>query len=95
MVRKIGSIAALTLAPLTAAAQGAPVPNPADPKAAVPAAQYRSAFQGYRPYREQGPGNWSETLRNLGPPWRGPGSQAATPKPPAKPAPQPAHGGHK
>jgi hypothetical protein len=96
MVGRIGSIAAaLVGAPLAALAQGAPVPDPADPKAALPAVQYRSAFAGYRPWREQEPGDWSETLRKLGPPLWGPGSQTSVPKPPAKPAPRPGHGGHK
>jgi hypothetical protein len=95
MIGKIGNIAALVAAPLTAMAQGGPLPDPADPKAAAPAVQYRSAFAGYRPWREQEPGSWSETLRDLGPPWWGPGSQAARPKPAAKPAPRSGQGGGK
>ena len=33
-------------------------PAPADPAAAVPAIRYESAFEGYRPYREQPLADW-------------------------------------
>jgi hypothetical protein len=46
-----------TPAPTASAAPG-PVRDPAQPAAEVPRTGYRSAFTGYRPWQEQGVGDW-------------------------------------
>jgi len=77
-----------------AAAQGVQRPDPSDPSAGTPPVQYRSAFEGYRPYAEVAPGRWreaNEEMQRLG------GPLGHVPRPPAagKPAPKPAaHAGH-
>lgn len=38
-----------------ASAQERERPNPTDPRAKVPAVEYRSAFEGYRPFAEEKP----------------------------------------
>lgn len=35
-------------------------PNPADPRAAVAAPQYRSAFTDYQSFRDEKPASWRE-----------------------------------
>lgn len=57
------------------AAQGA-----ADPKAKVPPAQYRSAFEGYRPFADEKPRDWRKSNEEV--------AKAAAKKPAG-------HGGHK
>lgn len=44
-----------------ASAQERERPNPTDPRAKVPAVEYRSAFEGYRPFAEQKPAPWRES----------------------------------
>ena len=60
----------LTLAAATAAqahgAAAAPKADPLDPKAAVPAPVYRSAFEGYKPYTDEIAGNWKEANDTVG-----------------------------
>jgi len=41
-----------------AAAQQQAAGHPADPRAAVPAPAYASAFSGYRPFRDEPPAPW-------------------------------------
>lgn len=48
------------LAASTAAAQSVKPPHPADAAAAVPAAQYESAFAGYTPIRNEKLAPWRE-----------------------------------
>lgn len=59
-----------------AAAQNAPQADPRDPKAPVPPVEYRSAFEGYQPYKEPELASWreaNERVRRVDKP---------TPKPP-------------
>ena len=44
-----------------ASAQERERPNPTDPRAKVPAVEYRSAFEDYRPFAEQKPAPWRES----------------------------------
>ncbi len=78
--------------------------DPTDPQARVPALEYRSAFENYRPYRDSPVTNWrasNEEVRAIG----GHAGHLATPdgarnravKPEAKdslPAEKPKSGGH-
>ena len=41
-------------------------PEPADPRAAVPATSYRSAFEGYSAFREQEPADWRQLNEEVG-----------------------------
>jgi hypothetical protein len=77
-----------------AAAQQPQRPNPADPKANVPAVEHRSVFEGYRRYAEPEVSGWREMNEEVG---RigghvGMHRQGGATKPAAKP---PAHGEHK
>lgn len=49
-----------------AAAQGADRPSPKDPKAKVPAVEYRSAFEGYRRFADQDLGDWRKANEEVG-----------------------------
>ncbi|MFT7773985.1 hypothetical protein [Roseateles sp.] len=40
-------------------------PDPLNSKAQVPAAAYRSAFQGYRPNAETGVGSWADANKTV------------------------------
>ena len=82
------------------AAQNAERPNPNDPKAKVPPIEYRSAFEGYRPFTDQEAADWRRANEEVGAagghaghrPGQGPG------RPTSKPQPGQAdkeHGGHK
>lgn len=51
---------------LDAAAQRAAAPSPADPAPRVPQASYRSAFEGYVPYREQTLAPWRDVNDEVG-----------------------------
>ena len=84
----------------TVAAQSAERPNPNDPKAKVPPIEYRSAFEGYRPFTDQEATDWRRANEDVGAagghaghrPGQGPG------QPTSKPQPRQAdkeHGGHK
>ena len=96
-----------TAPPATPAAAPARM-DPADPNVPVPAARYRSPFNGYQPYTETPVASWRETndrVRERGG-WRTYAREAREPDaatPPATPAsspaaaPQPApadHSGH-
>jgi hypothetical protein len=54
------------LAPCLVAAQGAGVADPADPKAAVPAAQYRSVFADTPTGVEQEQADWKKANAEVG-----------------------------
>lgn len=57
------------LAAGTATAQSGPRPDPANPEARVPAATYRSAFDGYRRAEGEARTNWreaNEEVRRVG-----------------------------
>jgi hypothetical protein len=78
-----------------AAAQTAARPDPADPKAAVPARPYESAFKGYRPYVDPEVTRWRQSNEEVG---RLGGHVGHVPKaqgPAVKPAAQGGHGSHK
>lgn len=76
----------------SAAAQARP--DPADAKAKAPPVEYRSAFEGYKPYAEPELAPWravNEDVRRVGG-HIGMMRAQSRDKPQAKP---PAHGGHK
>jgi hypothetical protein len=79
----------------SAAAQATVRPDPADPKAAVPARQYESAFKDYRPYVDPEIAHWralnGEVGQLKGHVGHVPLQSGTAAKPVAKP---PAHGGH-
>lgn len=67
------------LAAGSAFAQGERQPGPSDPRMKSPPVEYRSAFEGYRPYAEAELRDWRRANEEVG-------------KPPAKP--QPGTSGH-
>jgi hypothetical protein len=88
----------------TAVAQSGGGPNPIDPQAKVPPVEFRSAFEGYRPFAEQEMRDWRKANEEVGTagghaghrPGQGPAQQ--TPKPQSgKPESSgaPGHGEHK
>ncbi|WP_394778733.1 hypothetical protein [Undibacterium sp.] len=65
------------------AAEPAKQPDPLDPRAAVPALQYRSTLQSFRPFADQEVGDWkaqNETTGKIGG-WRAYARQAREPDP--------------
>jgi hypothetical protein len=83
----------------SAAAQTAARPDPADPKAAVPASPYVSAFKDYRPYVDPEVARWRQSNEEMG--RLGghighmPKAQEPTVKPAAKPPAHAGQGSHK
>lgn len=82
-----------------AVAQGDGRPDPLDPRAKVPPVEFRSAFEGYRPYADQELRDWRKSNEEVGTAGghggaHRPGQSAGkTSKPqPGKPE---GHGGHK
>jgi hypothetical protein len=77
-----------------AVAQGDGRPNPGDPKSRVPPVEFRSAFEGYRPFADQEPGDWRKANEQAG---AGGGHAGhSRPKEAEKSPPKaPAHGGRK
>ena len=72
-----------------AVAQGERRSDPRDPKAKAPPVEFRSAFEGYRPYAEPDLRDWRKSNEEVG----AAGGQA---KPqPGKPETSGGHGGHK
>jgi hypothetical protein len=99
MIKAVLFVPALVVAGVVAA-QSAERPNPNDPKAKVPPIEYRSAFEGYRPFSDQEAADWRRANEGVGAagghaghrPGQGPG------RPTSKPQPGQAdkeHGGHK
>ena len=85
-----------------AVAQGDRGSDPRDPKAKVPPAEFRSAFEGYRPYAQSDLRDWRKSNEEVGAagghagPRPGQGSGTETSKPqPGKPESSGGHGGHK
>jgi hypothetical protein len=84
-----------------AAAQRDGRADPRDPATKVPPTEYRSAFDGYRPYAEQEPRDWrgaNDEVREASghaghKPGQGAGQQTSKPQP-GTPGSK-AHGGHK
>lgn len=94
----LAAAASLHLAPAIAQ----PRPDPSDPAAQVPAAQYVSPFAGYRPIGDDPVGNWrtaNDEVRRIGG-WREYAREAQAPEgAPAAPAaarsePAPSASGH-
>jgi len=98
MEKKCLVVAALAIAPLGVPAQQAQRPAPVDSRAASPSLEYRSAFEGYRPYADPELARWREVNEEVGR-LNGhighvPGS--VPPRAPAASAPKPpVHGEHK
>ena len=96
-----GAVPALLFAGM-AVAQGDGRSDPRDPKAKVPPVEFRSAFEGYRPYAEQELRDWRKSNEEVGAagghagqrPGQGPGSETSKPQP-GKPESSGGHGGHK
>jgi hypothetical protein len=71
------------------AAQNVQRPNPNDPKAKVPPVEYRSAFEGYRPFTDQEAADWRKANEEVGAagghaghrPGQGPGKPTSKPQP--------------
>lgn len=79
----------------SAAAQATARPDPADPKAAVPARPYEPAFKDYRPYVDPEVARWRQSNEEMG---RLGGHVGHVPKAQGtslKPAAQGGHGSHK
>ena len=84
-----------------AAAQEAARPDPRNPRAKAPPVEYRSAFEGYRPYAESELRDWRKSNEEVGSagghaghkPGQGPGAHTSKPQP-GKPATS-GHEGHK
>jgi hypothetical protein len=82
------TILVAVLAPLfagVAVAQGDGRSDPRDPKTKVPPVEYRSAFEGYRPYAEPELRDWRKSNADV----------EAAAKPAPKPQPGKPHEGHK
>lgn len=85
-----------------AVAQGAKPSDPRDPKAKVPPVEFRSAFDGFRPFADQDLRDWRRSNEEVGAagghaghrPGQGPGSESSKPQP-GKPETSGRHGGHK
>ena len=82
----------------TAAAQETRRLDPTDPRAKVPGVEYRSAFEGYRPFTDDKVAPWresNEAVKNGGA-YQGHQAQPpAPPKPDAKPPAGGEHGAHR
>lgn len=82
-----------------ATAQTVARPDPADPKAAVPARAYESAFKDYRPYADPEIVRWRQANDDMGRlgghVGHVPRESGPTVKPGAKPPAPAGHGGHK
>ena len=72
-----------------AAAQSDGRRNPADPHAKAPATEFRSAFEGYRPFAEQERRDWRKSNEEVG------AAQHTSKPQPGKPETSREHGGGK
>lgn len=89
------------VAPALMLAGGVLAQNVLDPEVKVPPTQYRSAFEGYKPFAEQDLADWrkaNDDVRAAGGhaghrPGQGPGKETSKPQP-GKPE-MKGHGGHK
>ncbi len=96
-----GVVPALLFAGM-AIAQGEGRSDPRQPKAKVPPVEFRSAFEGYRPYADRELRDWRKSNEEVGAagghagerPGQGPGSETSKPQP-GKPESSGGHGGHK
>jgi len=95
--------ALLALAAGAALAQSGSAPDPLDPRARVPAVDYRATLSTYQPYRDPSLANWRETNEQVGrlgghvghtSAGRGAGKPAAAPAKDAPATHEPAASGH-
>jgi hypothetical protein len=85
-----------------AVAQGEGRSDPRDSKANVPPVEFRSAFEGYRPYADRELRDWRKSNEEVGAagghagqrPGQGPGRETSKPQP-GKAESYGGHGGHK
>ena len=76
--------------------------SPMESSAKVPPVEFRSAFEGYRPFADQEPHDWRKANAEVGAagghaghrPGQGPGQQTSKPQP-GKPESSGGHGAHK
>jgi hypothetical protein len=103
MTKAVLFLPALVVAGVVAA-ENAERPNPNDPKAKVPPIEYRSAFEGYRPFSDQEAADWRKANEEVGAagghaghrPGQGPGQGPGRPTSKPQPGqPDKEHGGHK
>lgn len=98
MQRALFVVPAMLFAGL-ALAQASDRPSALDPKAKSPAVEFRSAFEGYRPFADQEQRDWrkaNEEVREAGGhAGHKPGQGASAPSPKPRPGEHPAHGAHK
>jgi hypothetical protein len=92
-----GVVTALLFAGM-AVAQGDGRSDPRDSRANVPPVEFRSAFEGYRPYADQELRDWRKSNEEVGHaghrPGQGPGTETSKPQP-GRPQTSGGHGGHK
>jgi hypothetical protein len=96
-----GVVRALLFAGM-AIAQGDGRSDPRHPTAKVPPVEFRSAFEGYRPYADEELRDWRKSNEEVGAagghagqrPGQGPGSETSKPQP-GKPESSGGHGRHK
>jgi hypothetical protein len=79
----------------SAAAQATARPDPADPKAAVPARPYEQAFKDYRPYADPEVSRWRQSNEEMGRLRGHVGHASKAPGPAVKPVPLGGPGSHK
>jgi hypothetical protein len=88
MLKETCAVAAIALAAGAAHAQSRPKPE--DPRSAAPPPARSSAFEGYRPYRDEPVGSWREVNDEVGRVGGHSGvvraEREAAPPPPARPA---------
>jgi hypothetical protein len=85
-----------------AIAQGDGRSDPRDAEAKAPPVEFRSAFEGYRPFADQNLRDWRKSNQEVGAtgghaghrPGQGPGAETSKPQP-GKPESSGGHGGHK
>jgi hypothetical protein len=90
----------LAVAASAAGAQSAKRSDPNDPNAKAPPMEYRSAFEGYRPFTDQEAADWRKANEEVGAagghagqrPGQGPGKPTSKPQPGQS---DKGHGGHK
>ena len=102
-MRILAAVPALLVAGL-AVAQSEGRSDPRDPGTKVPPVEFRSAFEGYRPFVEQDLRDWRKSNDEVGVagghaghrPGQGPGKATSKPQPgkPEKSESRPAHQGH-
>jgi len=96
----LGAVPALLFAGM-AVAQSDGRSDPRDAKAKAPPVEFRSAFEGYRPYAEHDLRDWRKSNEEVGAagghagqrPGQGPGGETSKPQP-GKPESSGGHGGH-